>query len=135
MIVRKVTGKKIVYKQISDEAFMTKTKRPPRIALELLENMKFYEEFGCTCVSRRTNGISTVYFRFWREGYRTQSAASEQSSAKMGRFCESKRLGHSLGMIELRGYPIVIVIVTVFWLNSSATPSHDLQLHWRATRC
>ncbi|KAJ7938301.1 NAD(P)-binding protein [Mycena leptocephala] len=41
-----ITGKKVVYKQISDEEFMAATKAPPRIALELLEMMKYYEEFG-----------------------------------------------------------------------------------------
>jgi len=41
-----ISGKKIVYKQISDEEFMAATKAPPRIALEFLENLKFYEEFG-----------------------------------------------------------------------------------------
>jgi hypothetical protein len=46
-----VTGKKVVYKQISDEEFMAATQASPRIALELLEMMKFYEEFGCMSVT------------------------------------------------------------------------------------
>ncbi|KAJ6542599.1 NAD(P)-binding protein [Mycena capillaripes] len=41
-----ITGKKVVYKQISDEEFMAATKASPRIALELLEMMKYFEEFG-----------------------------------------------------------------------------------------
>ncbi|KAJ7160882.1 NAD(P)-binding protein [Mycena filopes] len=41
-----LTGKKVVYKQISDEEFMAATKATPRIALEDLEMMKFYDEFG-----------------------------------------------------------------------------------------
>ncbi|KAJ7938277.1 NAD(P)-binding protein [Mycena leptocephala] len=41
-----ITGKKVVYKQISDEEFMAATKAPPRIALEFLEMMKYFEEFG-----------------------------------------------------------------------------------------
>ncbi|KAJ7026720.1 NAD(P)-binding protein [Mycena alexandri] len=41
-----ITGKKVIYKQISDEEFMAATKATPRIALEDLEMMKFYEEFG-----------------------------------------------------------------------------------------
>ncbi|KAJ7026708.1 NAD(P)-binding protein [Mycena alexandri] len=41
-----ITGKHVSYKQISDEEFMAATKAPPRIALELLHMMKFYEEFG-----------------------------------------------------------------------------------------
>ncbi|KAJ7688865.1 NAD(P)-binding protein [Mycena rosella] len=43
-----ITGKKITYKQVSDEEFLAATGEPPRIALELLEMLKFYEEFGCT---------------------------------------------------------------------------------------
>ncbi|KAJ7146025.1 hypothetical protein C8R44DRAFT_690230 [Mycena epipterygia] len=41
-----ITGKKVTYKRISDEEFMAATKYPHRVALELLEGTKFYEEFG-----------------------------------------------------------------------------------------
>jgi hypothetical protein len=51
-----VTGKKVVYKQISDEEFMAATKAPPRIALEFLEMMKYFEEFGCM-------GLQCVVFK------------------------------------------------------------------------
>ncbi|KAJ7889926.1 NAD(P)-binding protein [Mycena olivaceomarginata] len=42
-----ITGKNIVYKQISDDEFIVKSKSPtPRIAQEMLENIKFYQDFG-----------------------------------------------------------------------------------------
>ncbi|KAJ7756160.1 NAD(P)-binding protein [Mycena metata] len=41
-----ITGKRVTYKQISDEEFMAATKAPPRIALELLHLVKFCEEYG-----------------------------------------------------------------------------------------
>jgi hypothetical protein len=59
-----VTGKKVVYKQISDEEFMAATKAPPRIALELLEMMKYYEEFGCMCLQRVVPEMLIFYSRF-----------------------------------------------------------------------
>lgn len=47
-----VTGKNIVYKQISDDEFIVKSKSPtPRIAQEMLENIKFYQDFGCASFS------------------------------------------------------------------------------------
>jgi len=41
-----ITGKKVVHKRIGDEEFMAATKFPHRVALELLDSTKFYEEFG-----------------------------------------------------------------------------------------
>ncbi|KAJ7916486.1 NAD(P)-binding protein [Mycena leptocephala] len=41
-----ITGKKIVYAPISDEDFMAATGLPSRIALEVLESMKYHEECG-----------------------------------------------------------------------------------------
>ncbi|KAJ7686597.1 NAD(P)-binding protein [Mycena olivaceomarginata] len=47
MFVCEITGKNIVYKQISDDEFIVKSKSPtPRIAQEMLENIKFYQDFG-----------------------------------------------------------------------------------------
>jgi hypothetical protein len=43
-----VTGKKITYQRITDEEFMAATKLPSTTALDLLETMKYFEEFGCT---------------------------------------------------------------------------------------
>ncbi|KAJ7886709.1 NAD(P)-binding protein [Mycena leptocephala] len=41
-----ITGKKVVYKQITDEEFMAATKASPRIALEDLEMMNFMKNFA-----------------------------------------------------------------------------------------
>ncbi|KAJ6589167.1 NAD(P)-binding protein [Mycena capillaripes] len=41
-----ITGKKIVYAPISDEDFMVATGLPPSVALEVLESLKYHEEFG-----------------------------------------------------------------------------------------
>ncbi|KAJ7334653.1 NAD(P)-binding protein [Mycena albidolilacea] len=41
-----ITGKKIVYARISDGDFMTATGLPHRIALEVLESLKYHEECG-----------------------------------------------------------------------------------------
>ncbi|KAJ7778426.1 NAD(P)-binding protein [Mycena metata] len=41
-----ITGKKVVYKRISDEEFMAATRAPHHVALELLEMWKYFEEFG-----------------------------------------------------------------------------------------
>ncbi|KAJ6524488.1 hypothetical protein B0H19DRAFT_1340408 [Mycena capillaripes] len=44
--ILEVTRKKVVYQQINDEEFIEATKYPPRVALDLLEMLKYYEEFG-----------------------------------------------------------------------------------------
>ncbi|KAJ7074463.1 NAD(P)-binding protein [Mycena amicta] len=41
-----ITGKNIVYQRIGDEEFMKATQQPPSIALELLESLKYHEEYG-----------------------------------------------------------------------------------------
>ncbi|KAJ7778427.1 NAD(P)-binding protein [Mycena metata] len=41
-----ITGKKVTYKRITDEEFMAATEAPYEVALELLEMMKFFDEFG-----------------------------------------------------------------------------------------
>ncbi|KAJ7778417.1 NAD(P)-binding protein [Mycena metata] len=40
-----ITGKKVVYKQVSDEQYMAATRAPHHVALELLEMWKYFEEF------------------------------------------------------------------------------------------
>ena len=61
-----VTGKNVVFRQLSDKEYLVAMPEmiPDRIKVEILDQMKYVEEFGCTCYFLRVCSMLIIVMLF-----------------------------------------------------------------------